>query len=296
MQAEIVPNPNASEPRSEAVAELLTRLSSQDPVKYLPVPGNAGDSFMNVGFYDLARSIDLRFEVIDRSATISKSDTVVIGGNGNLVPEYTFVAEVLPRLSKSAGTVVMLPSTVREHDLLLAALESNVHLFLREHISFEYCQTVCRGANVLFDHDMAFNADVNSLKQRGIFRGFRPTPKTIALLLALATLRPRALFNRRLDAFRVGKESAVPGRGRLATDVSKLAALGTSTEAESYFAASHFFRAIDRFDEIRTDRLHVAIAATRLGKNTVLYDNSYYKCRAVFEASLSRYPNVRMAP
>ncbi len=52
-------------------------------------------------------------------------------------------------------------------------------------------------------------------------------------------------------------------------------------------AARDFLAIADRYDEIRTDRLHVAIAGALLGKRVLLHDNSYGKNRAVWEHSVA---------
>jgi len=44
---------------------------------------------------------------------------------------------------------------------------------------------------------------------------------------------------------------------------------------------------------VYTDRLHVAILAAILDKDTTLYANSYYKNKGVYEYSLSNYSNVK---
>ncbi|MCR3906934.1 MAG: polysaccharide pyruvyl transferase family protein [Tenericutes bacterium] len=57
-----------------------------------------------------------------------------------------------------------------------------------------------------------------------------------------------------------------------------------------------FVALIEASKKVYTDRLHVAILAAILGKKTVLYPNSYYKNKAVYEYSLSNYPNVIFDP
>jgi len=50
------------------------------------------------------------------------------------------------------------------------------------------------------------------------------------------------------------------------------------------------------FDKIETNRLHVAIGGSLLGKEVNLYANSYWKNRAVYEASLrGRFRNLHWA-
>jgi exopolysaccharide biosynthesis predicted pyruvyltransferase EpsI len=54
-----------------------------------------------------------------------------------------------------------------------------------------------------------------------------------------------------------------------------------------------FFDAIDRFSVVHTDRLHVSIAASLLGKEVHLYPNSYFKNKSVYLSSLhGRYERV----
>ena len=83
-------------------------------------------------------------------------------------------------------------------------------------------------------------------------------------------------------------------------DIPKIFSLGSigikperRTVNQLTVSAHFLLRAIDQFASVRTDRLHVAIAAAMLGKTVELYDNSYYKNRAVFDFSLSSLLNVR---
>ncbi len=54
-----------------------------------------------------------------------------------------------------------------------------------------------------------------------------------------------------------------------------------------------FYAAIDRFSEIHTDRLHVAIVACLLGKELHMYPGSYFKNRDVYRSSIEgRFTNT----
>lgn len=55
-----------------------------------------------------------------------------------------------------------------------------------------------------------------------------------------------------------------------------------------------FFAALRPCERIITDRLHVAIAGAMLGKRVDLLEGDYWKCRAVYETSLHRFPRVKM--
>jgi exopolysaccharide biosynthesis predicted pyruvyltransferase EpsI len=204
------------------------------------------------------------------------------------VPEYSFATEALERFSRSAGRVIVLPQTIRGIAALIGSLGGNVELFARDHASYRFCREAATAASVALDHDMAFFADMDALLRRRGLRGFAPRPSNFVRLALLAALRVRARFTPTLRAFRVDRESGTPGRGSLATDVSKLCAFGTATVERNLFAAAQFVQAIDRFRAVHTDRLHVAIAAARLGKSTVVHETAQQKCGPVYEMSLKR--------
>lgn len=53
-----------------------------------------------------------------------------------------------------------------------------------------------------------------------------------------------------------------------------------------------FLKIIAMHKTINTNRLHVAIAASMLGKNVKFYSNSYFKNKFVYEYSLINFSNV----
>jgi exopolysaccharide biosynthesis predicted pyruvyltransferase EpsI len=55
-----------------------------------------------------------------------------------------------------------------------------------------------------------------------------------------------------------------------------------------------FVKEIAKYKTIHTDRLHIAITASLLGRNVNLYANNYFKIRAIYHSSLEHhYPNTR---
>lgn len=66
-----------------------------------------------------------------------------------------------------------------------------------------------------------------------------------------------------------------------------------SAEGTESAPMAPFLDAIARFETIHTNRLHVAIAAGLMGRRVHLYANSYFKNRAIYDASLrQRFPNL----
>jgi hypothetical protein len=59
--------------------------------------------------------------------------------------------------------------------------------------------------------------------------------------------------------------------------------------------AGDFIRTIAGYETIHTDRLHVGIVASMLGKETHLYTGADHKVREVYELSLVHLPHVRLA-
>lgn len=78
-------------------------------------------------------------------------------------------------------------------------------------------------------------------------------------------------------------EASVPSDN---LDLSDLFLFGTRDANISHLGAQHLLRYLDTFDEVRTNRLHLAIGAAVLGKRVTLYPGSYFKNRAVWEFSL----------
>jgi exopolysaccharide biosynthesis predicted pyruvyltransferase EpsI len=58
-----------------------------------------------------------------------------------------------------------------------------------------------------------------------------------------------------------------------------------------------FFKILSAYKTITTDRLHIAIAASLMGKETQLYMGSYFKSKDVYYSSIeSNYPNTKFIP
>jgi hypothetical protein len=66
-----------------------------------------------------------------------------------------------------------------------------------------------------------------------------------------------------------------------------------SGEGRTYDSLESFCQGISSCALINTDRLHVAIAAALMGREVNLYDNSYFKIRAIYHSSIKdHFPNV----
>lgn len=94
--------------------------------------------------------------------------------------------------------------------------------------------------------------------------------------------------NYTLLSFRSDQESCRPTIERVLDPPIRVQDISKSAES-----LSDFVTIARNAKKIYTDRLHVAILGTILGKNISFYDNSYHKNRGVYELSLHSNPNVQ---
>ncbi len=269
---------------------------------YCPNPGNAGDSLIAVATVALfeARGISFRYVGPDEPRDL-RGELVFYGGGGNLTRDYSDAANFLRRHAPDAARLVLLPHTVQGHDALLAGLGPAVDLVCREAVSYAHVRAAARGgARVRLAHDLALTLDA-----AGVLR--RPAPSVLALLAqglaprkAARTLRHRLRHRlahaRRgapgvLNCFRRDAEGTPGPLPPDNIDLSRVFAFGVTRHA--FAAVRAFLGFLDRFDEVRTNRLHVCVGAALLGKRVLFHANASFKCRAVYEQSLrERFPNV----
>ncbi|MBL8225893.1 MAG: polysaccharide pyruvyl transferase family protein [Chromatiales bacterium] len=284
-------------------------------VLYIPNPGNGGDSFIAAATFQYFHRIGLSFEVAGRDlARTAPGRVCVYSGGGNLIAPDSRSATVLRMIAPVARAVVVLPHTITNVDELLRDLPESCHLFCRELTSYDYARRASRRAKVLLAEDMAFRADVDELRRRSVAVGIVSVTGELALrvLGGTAAAPPgRAVWRvwclprmRRalkppdatgvLNCFRIDAERTDAPLPERNVDVSDLVSFGTDTEALTALGAAVFLDYIGRFRIVRTNRLHVAIAAAVLGLEVEFFSNNYYKNRAIYEMSIvGRFPKVR---
>lgn len=245
----------------EHVLDLVARLGS---FRYLTWPGNLGDALIRFSTQRAFRDSALDSNGADRS------DAIVFSGGGNLIPLYN--SRRLLDEAADQRHVLVLPHTMRG---VAALFRDRPHLraIARERESWQHLVDGGVPANrVLLSHDAAF--------------WLEPWVKAQAWRSSTGTLM----------AFREDAEST--GRFSEFADVNfdiSQSSVSTWTDPdETSRAATMFLEFLSRFDTIVTDRLHVAIGAALLGRECLLFANSYGKNRAIYEMSLrDRFESVR---
>ncbi|UIY43252.1 polysaccharide pyruvyl transferase family protein [Methylobacterium radiotolerans] len=241
---------------------------------YLPNGGNLGDALLNIGGYQLLRSLNWAPRVV---ANYQPDDLigvrgVVLAGGGNWKEGY-YESHVrhLRSFLEAGGKLIVLPSSFDGFISYFSKYASQITLFARERTSL--------------GHLIA----VPELKER-VF---------LCPDLAFAVEHPRfqALAERRGDGTLYALRTDVEAKGLCVPpenfDISSLwngqAWASESACLEPILAASEL---ISQYDIVHTDRLHISILSAMLGRTVVMKPNSYFKNRGVFEYSLSTLPNV----
>lgn len=270
-----------------------------EKIYFYPNPGNAGDSLIAAAEYIMFKKLGVDFDVIDNNEMIPLGVIVIYGGGGNLVPPYPNARNFLSKIYNTAKKIIVLPHTIRDNDLLLNKFTHDSILIAREKITYEYIKNRGQYEFLLAD-DMALSLPVPDILKRSGSIGFK-WGNFFSIRNLKRGARSFIFFiknfsnKKQLNSFRTDVEST--GRHNFSNnfDVSAKFAADDMLFESCLETAFFVFWFLNKFELVRTDRLHVCIAAALLGKNVEFFDNSYGKNRDVYEFSLrDRFPNVVM--
>src|SRR6185436_6074586 len=269
------PSPPSSSPmrqvsryREIAIGDLLAPLAGRD-VAILPNNGNLGDVLIHSATLQVLERARVHPRIISGDLD-EKGDVLLVGGGGNLIDRYDHLRSRLGRLHRRFEEVVILPHTIcgDRTGAAFAEIAGNVRVVCRERYSYDFLRDIVPQADqLLLSDDMAFHFDYDPYRAAGAgtLNAFRldhertdvpPPPDNVDLSDAIQL--PDRPFRREFWSLPYWRE---------------------------YLEA--FLAAIAARAHVRTNRLHVAIAAGMLGKTVELFDNDYYKNRAVHEYSLA---------
>ncbi len=228
-------------------------------VDFFRFPGNYGDSLIWYGTKILLSSLNISEHCIDISSS-KHNDVLFIDGGGNFVDYYSDVRDFLIKKPALYNEIVILPHTIfgEAQIKILNNISSNLTVFCREKVSAKFLEDKLTHGKIYLWHDCAF------------YNKFSPVSSGKGAL----------------NVFRSDKESILHTLPESNNDISYN---GYATKS-----LSGLIDILQKYEQINTDRLHVAIGATLLGKQVRLFPNSYYKNKAVFDYSLKRFPNVSL--
>ena len=226
-------------------------------VDFFRFPGNYGDSLIWHGTKKLLSVLNISERYVDISSP-KHNDVLFIDGGGNFVDYYSDVRNFLIEKPNLYSEIVIFPHTIfgEKQIEVLNNTSSKLTIFCREKVSAKFLEDRITHGEVYLWHDCAF------------YNKFSQVPPGKGVL----------------NAFRLDKESILHILPRSNSDLSYH---GYATKS-----LNGLMDILQKYEQVNTDRLHIAIGATLLGKQVRLFPNSYYKNRAVFDYSLKKFPNV----
>ena len=213
--------------------------------------------------------------------SVDPDHVFLVHGGGNINDFYHFGIRLLKNILQfnSQNVVIVGPQTYWFFETPFRKLFSKsgqeIFLFCRERPSYRLLDSLNLPGNVrvLLCHDTALYL---SKQDFGLRKGHHT-------LVCLRTDQASAIYQ---GSKRVQEilESTAFGRseGKVVFED-----LSLNVDFEDFVGL------IETAHRVYTDRLHVAILAAILGKETTLYSNLYFKNKAVYEYSLSNFSNVK---
>lgn len=226
-------------------------------IDFFRFPGNYGDSLIWHGTKRLLSLLNISEQYVDVSSP-KHNNILFIDGGGNFVDYYSDIKDFLIKKPALYDEVIFLPHTIfgGKQTKVLNNVSSKLTIFCREKISAKFLKNKLKRGKAYLWHDCAF------------YNQFSPAPIGIGAL----------------NAFRLDKESKLHS---LPTSNKDISLNGYATKP-----LDEFIGILQKYAQVNTDRLHVAICAALLGKQVRLFPNSYYKNKAVFDYSLKKFPNI----
>lgn len=264
--------------------------------------GNAAEAVIGLSAIRLFERNGINYKFADWDSDLS-GETVFFGGGGNLIKNSVHSAKFISKCHARVKELVLLPQTIDGNEELLSSLGSNVIVFCRERKSYEYIKTYSQIKSVFLTDDLAFDLDLNQnlIRQNSPNTIVRIAPSKTVLKALIKKQKTPNFFVRRIDvsktlnAFREDGEIAGYDLPDGNIDLSfwcnqKVEMLSRSVVKES---SARLISTINKFDVIRTDRLHIAIVAAKLDKRVDLFNNNYENNKNVFDYSIKGvFPKV----
>lgn len=249
------------------VREHLARYSGTT-VDFFPNPGNAGDAVIAKATFDLFSELNIKACIHNLSSSPCR-EVGIFGGGGNLVSGLYNDMQIALAKTLMLREATLLPHTIVEVKEVVEKSLENLFVFAREFRTYEaLVQEGANPLNVSLDHDMAFGLKI-------------PKPTKVDSGGISWFLR---------EDVESGLGIELPADN---TDLSAVAFGAWGDHEECKQVTQLLINRLGVSGTVITDRLHVGIVSSLLGKQTLLLSNSYYKNEAVFLYSMSGvFPNT----
>ncbi len=249
----------------DRLAADLRNVVQDRPIVFLLSPGNWGDSIIREGAERFFQHYGFKYHTVIVKEVMKKRTTMeaeiaktghpapVVVCNGNGAFCRHYDTPQITAQLTRHFQTAVMLPSTVDMDLGQLTFAPEMHFFVRDRF-----ESQARLPDVPFCHDMAF-------------------------FLKLSAPEPRKEVGYFLRQDREAPNGLVVPRGNY--DVSK--------KGRIYTPIQGFVDAISPFKTVHTNRLHVGIVATLLGRETHIYPNDYFKIRAIFDSSISPFfPNA----
>lgn len=265
--------------------------------------GNLGDTFIQNAQFNMFRDLGSDYiQLTDANEKIVDSGKFrfVYSGNGAFVnPIYQKDYMDIARryfMHRNLERCVILPSTFWRCDDLVRCFDDRFTVFCRDLVSLEYCRSINVRATFAFADDVAITHGdfglIGNRRTENVSKKVFQCEETLRCFLNTHPDTTKGYFIRE-DCERNRNISIQGWHGNI--DVSKQLFLRWNEMTPENVRCATWV-AVDflkRFGTVYTNRLHIGICSAMLGKQTVLYDNSYGKIYNIYKSSLEGMPNIR---
>jgi exopolysaccharide biosynthesis predicted pyruvyltransferase EpsI len=285
---------------ASAVRLLIGKLlAGQTDIEFIPNPGNAGDALINAGAWQLFEQVGVPAFIHLPASTHASSQVYVYPGGGNLVPLYSNGSDAISkRLDRPFNTFIVLPHTIRGHEALLGRLDERFHVFCRDRLSWAHVRAWAPRVHCYLADDLALALDLdwvfspwrNALRFARLARSPRALKRYLLWRRSIAAILP---VQGTLRLMRVDEEARTTVAADPRMDLSAQYGSLFTARGEAELVTRDFLAVLQRAERIESDRLHVGIGASLLGKDVRLLDNSYGKNKGIYEFSMrERFPHT----
>jgi capsular polysaccharide biosynthesis protein/exopolysaccharide biosynthesis predicted pyruvyltransferase EpsI len=241
--------------------EIINFAAGRNKILLLKSLGNRGDGLIQEGAITYFKEYGVEVELIDFYDDSKYGELLFVIGGGAFCQQWSHMVDAVEKRYTKFENIVILPSTF---DLSCekvykwaSNLPKHVSVFCREEESFKQMSQLCKNVYLSIDSAFYFNFSPYKKQGYGSLVSFRSDIESCRSLPRIEN------FDHREDLSCGNQEDW-----------------------------KYLLKTVSGYEYVYTDRLHVAIAATLLGKKVTLYSNNYFKNKGVFDYSLKHYNNV----
>lgn len=255
------------------IEDLLIQYQDQ-LIDFIPNNGNIGDIFIYASTLYLFDKYNIKYN-IKYGLPDDGGDVLFVGGGGNLVDDYDWLLPKLESIHNNYKRIIILPHTINGEKVknIFSLFRENVIVLVREKYSYEYLNSFYKHLeNIYLCKDLAFNfpcSDYAKIPCNGVLNAYRVDGERTDIIIPKENIDLS-------DEIDIGKEYSYQF---------------WELDYWQEFLET-FLTYIARYKIINTNRLHVAIAGSLMGRIVNFFPNSYYKNQGVYEFSLINFANT----